>query len=440
VAGAQGQSRPVIEMFVARRARQALTDLLSVSRQSGVQELLASRALTNTVHFPPVASASGQPLETAILLTALLFQADHFSVSFQNELESKAREANAGGSPEDLEGVYLDLMSLGKRLDWGQLTHLVRRMDGLEPLRMVAALARELDQDVAVLFASIHWATAPERVPDYLLRFGRPAVEDLAFALGHGQGSLLELLRQQKQIHHRGGIQSWLSREPFAGYLRPLVHVAERSPRVGLALKYDLLLVGGMLLVLGIATVRQPPYPGEPDPILTAPRAVAALLLFFVVLLLTEPYLIQKSQRLESPLSWEFPMAPDTIRATIATQLQPMMNQFTLLALLSFLVIQAIIYTICLAKLREIRRQDVSVRTKLRLLENEENMFDSGLYFGIGGTVIALVLLAMGIVQPSLMAAYASTLFGIVFVALLKICHLRPFRRRLILESESLTA
>jgi hypothetical protein len=34
------------------------------------------------------------------------------------------------------------------------------------------------------------------------------------------------------------------------------------------------------------------------------------------------------------------------------------------------------------------------------------------------------------------MAAYASTLFGILFVAVLKICHVRPYRRKLILESE----
>ena len=84
----------------------------------------------------------------------------------------------------------------------------------------------------------------------------------------------------------------------------------------------------------------------------------------------------------------------------------------------------------------EIRRQQVPSRIKLKLLENEENMFDSGLYIGLGGTVASLVFLAMGILKPSLMAAYASTLFGIIFVAILKIVHLRPFRRRLIIDAE----
>ena len=45
----------------------------------------------------------------------------------------------------------------------------------------------------------------------------------------------------------------------------------------------------------------------------------------------------------------------------------------------------------------------------------------------------SLTLVVLNIVDASLMAAYASTLFGIIFVAILKIGFLRPFRRRLIL-------
>jgi len=39
-------------------------------------------------------------------------------------------------------------------------------------------------------------------------------------------------------------------------------------------------------------------------------------------------------------------------------------------------------------------------------------------------------------IKPSLMAAYSSTSFGIIFVSIFKIFHLRPFRRKLLLESE----
>jgi len=44
-----------------------------------------------------------------------------------------------------------------------------------------------------------------------------------------------------------------------------------------------------------------------------------------------------------------------------------------------------------------------------------------------------LIFLAVGVVQASLMAAYSSTLFGIIFVAILKVLHVRPFRKTLLL-------
>ena len=70
---------------------------------------------------------------------------------------------------------------------------------------------------------------------------------------------------------------------------------------------------------------------------------------------------------------------------------------------------------------------------KLQLLDNEENLFDLGLYVGLGGTVLSLVLLLiLDVKQDALIGAYSSTLFGIIFVAVLKIFHVRPYRNQLL--------
>jgi hypothetical protein len=74
---------------------------------------------------------------------------------------------------------------------------------------------------------------------------------------------------------------------------------------------------------------------------------------------------------------------------------------------------------------------------KLKLLENEEHLFDAGLYLGFAGTIISLILVSMNVIKPSLMAAYGSTSFGIIFVSIFKIFHLRPARRKMLLEVES---
>ena len=115
---------------------------------------------------------------------------------------------------------------------------------------------------------------------------------------------------------------------------------------------------------------------------------------------------------------------------------KPYMDQISLVALVSFFVLQLIMYVLNLIKLAEIRRQPITAALKLKYLENEDMMFDAGLYIGLAGSVLCLGCLALGIIKPSLAAAYSSTLFGIIFVAILKICHVRPARRRLLLERE----
>jgi hypothetical protein len=116
------------------------------------------------------------------------------------------------------------------------------------------------------------------------------------------------------------------------------------------------------------------------------------------------------------------------------------MNQLSLLTLLLFFVLQALLYTACLVKLAEIRRQNFPSRIKLKLLENEDHLFDAGLYLGFAGTIISLILVSLGVIQPSLMAAYSATSFGVIFVSVFKIFHLRPLRRTLLLEAEAAPA
>ena len=96
-------------------------------------------------------------------------------------------------------------------------------------------------------------------------------------------------------------------------------------------------------------------------------------------------------------------------------------------------MLQIIIYVFCLMRISELRKQTGEASLKLHLLDNEENLFDLGLYVGLGGTVMSLVLLLiLDVKQDALIGAYASTLFGIIFVAVLKIFHVRPYRNELL--------
>src|SRR5208283_5750560 len=109
----------------------------------------------------------------------------------------------------------------------------------------------------------------------------------------------------------------------------------------------------------------------------------------------------------------------------------------SLFTMLLFFVLQGLLYCACLVKLAEIQRQKAPARMQLKLLENEEHLFDGGLYLGFAGTIVCLILVSLGIIQQSLMAAYSSTSFGVIFVSIFKIFNLRPARRKLLLEAES---
>ena len=110
--------------------------------------------------------------------------------------------------------------------------------------------------------------------------------------------------------------------------------------------------------------------------------------------------------------------------AGIASLKQTVMNPVILLTILIFFVLQALLYLACLVKLAEIRRQLIPPRMKLKLLENEDHLFDAGLYLGFLGTIVSLIVASMGLIKFSLKRRRIPlTSFGIIFVVVFKIFH-----------------
>jgi hypothetical protein len=215
-------------------------------------------------------------------------------------------------------------------------------------------------------------------------------------------------------------------------------------PRLALTVKWFFYLAGGYLLAAALHFAR-PTASALERPLQVRGFHVAREILFalgflLVVLLLSEPFLAQDSQKVEFPFRLRLPTMGSAVPAGTTGAARSIMNQLSLLTLLLFFVLQGLLYTACLFKLAEIRRLDLPSRIKLMLIENEDHLFDAGLYLGFAGTIISLILVSLGVIQPSLMAAYSSTSFGIIFVSVFKIFHLRPVRRKLLLEAEAASA
>ncbi len=425
---------PIIEILARRAARETVRLHLQTSRRPGVQQTLLNRNLTNTIHFPAATTAAGQPLEAAILLAALLNQGDFLTPTFREAFEWLALRANQGDPTESLELVYLDLLSLGRRLDWTSLAELMKHIDTLATLRECAQACRTHQDALVTLYAATLLSERPLKVARYLSQFPKTGVNDLNFALRFGSQAVTLLVDRQQRVYYAGFRDRVTGYDPFYSVFAGLRPAALATQFGSLALKYLLFLLAGLCLARGLSLLAS--APGPRSGLRLAADGVFAFALTFVVGIAIEPFVGLPEQRTQFPALFQLPSLANAAGLKLPPIPPYYMNQVTLASLVFFFVVQATIYIFCLLKLAEIRRQPVGCRMKLKLIENEDLLFDAGLYVGFVGSVLSLILMSLGLGKVSMMA-YASTSFGIIFVSVLKIFHVRPFRRQLILESDT---
>lgn len=433
--------QPVTEMVLRLENRLKILAFLRVSPRASLQELIRSRGLTNTVLFPPSLSASGQAYDAAVSVCGLLADAGDIPTGLRDAVTALATEANRTGKSQRLETAMLDFMLLGQKFNYGQLAAFLERVEDPETLHLLASATRRAGDKLPTLFTAVQVSGQPAAVGKYLATYSRTGLDDLAATFGAGAGGVKELVTRNQRFHSAG----WIRGLDGAGFFKGFVDIASdyslTVPHITFGLKALFLLAGGVLLAMAIQFAWPTGLPSletsAREPTFNWLRELLfASMVLLLVLLLTEPFLSPENQKADLTLRFSLPIAGLAAAAAKTTTNTNMINQFSIMTLLFFFVLQALIYTACLVKLNEIRKEDMPARTKLRLLENEDHLFDAGLYIGFVGTIISLILVSLGIIKPSLMAAYSSTSFGIIFVSIFKIFNLRPLRRKLVLDSD----
>jgi len=426
----------VLRQFLRTDARRSVGEFLGSSKNGATRAVFATRELQTYQQFLPLISAGGAPLEATIHLAAMLVQTQAFTDEVIVELRALAEEAVRTGDAARLEATYLDLLALGRRYSWGQFVAIVRGAGSLKTISQLRHLHNVAPESAPVIAAACVVSRQPDRVASYLVEFGPHGTEALAFALHHGAGSLALLLRQQLPVD---GVLTLPPPEGGRGGFAqsatdPLVRFALGNPFLAVGAKIAAYLLGGFLLFLAgerVTALRRI----ELSPTFTATvRGLGALVICLLLVIVNEPYLALGAQPSGYELKLVIPVLGSSTPADTMPDKTMSIDLPTITSIVFFFLVQALVFYICRLKLKDIEARKVSPAVKLRLAENEENLFDSGLYVGIAGTCISLVLQVLHVIQANLLAAYSSNLFGILCVAFIKIRHVRPFKQKLILE------
>ena len=433
----------VTDFVVREENRKKALNVLSASKNPSVQALLHTRSLTNTTTFAPSQAPGGEAFDAAVVITGVLVDMERVPAGLSKEVESAATQANQTGNSDALEQILLDVLSLGQRFDWGQLMTFVDKIDNVGTLHEQADLVRNSGDQLPALFAVVELSGDPKGVAQYLKTYHETGAKDLTTAMHYGAGGVRALLRSNERIFTSQLRQSAAHTEPMASLVAVAADYSWRMPAFALILKWVLYFAGGFLLALSLHVGRAPASSLE-APLQVRGFHVAREILFalgflLAVLFLSEPFLVPEGAAPVKPFHLRIPTAGSVMQSGKANNKTSFMDDYKskLIPMSLFFVLQGLLYIASIMKLAEIRRQRVGSRMKLRLLENEDHLFDAGLYLGFLGTIVAFILSSMRQTNFDLMVAYSSTSFGILFVSFFKIFHLRPVRRHLLMEAET---
>ena len=430
------------DFVVREQNRNKALEVLAASKQPTVQELLKTRTLTNTTTFAPSGSPGGEAFDAAVVITAVLVDQDKLTAPLVSQINSAAAQANHGGNTPPLEQTLLDFLSLGQRFDWGQLISFVGKIEDTGTLHDQAELVRTAGSRVSDLFSAVELTGNPKAVAGYLKKFHNSGLDDITSTFKYNSGGVRALVVNDNPIYSTHIRQLAAQNEPFSNFISASADFCWRSPVFALIVKWFLYFLAGFLLAMAMHLAR-PPVTQLEAPLQVRGFHVAREILFalgflLVVLLVSEPFLAQEGPTAAMPFRLHVPTVSHAIQPGGADIKSTFMDKSKIIPMLLFFVLQGLLYIASVMKLAEIRRQRVGPRVKLKLLENEEHLFDAGLYLGFLGTIVAFIIYSIYVHhQFDLMVAYSSTSFGILFVSFFKIFHLRPTRRRLVMEAEA---
>jgi preprotein translocase subunit SecG len=267
------------------------------------------------------------------------------------------------------------------------------------------------------------------------------ALEDIARAMNYGEGALNHLIDRGTPINDKSLLSSLV--DPIFPLLggKILTFLSHSYRASALFLKISLLVICFLTILSFSSTILPKPSHHRSKShffLRWTVKLSSSILVALIVVLSLEPNLLQTPRGQISVAGFDFALANLLAYAKEESMAEQNLTVVTAIIAGAFFLVQVVIFMICMSRISQVKNEEgLKPSLKLSLLDNEENLFDLGLYVGLGGTVLSLILLlVLDVKQDALIGAYTSTLFGILFVAALKIFVVRPYRNHLLMRQD----
>ncbi len=416
------------EFLASASNRNVVLEVLNKSDLKLTKDILALRNL-NTTLLPPAFSSAGAPYSSAIIINAILVQNSSFNSEMLKDISSKIPLlASDSNLQKEFEEYCMGLLFFAKNMQFGSLEEIVSKANSMRELSLLAknfATVQDIPlndlSSALLLYPNLKetnaYLSSPEKYSFY------------TEASNYSQRAIEKLLSENLAIYKSPSYVEIIPMPLESSF----ASLSADSTKLAVFLKLCLIFLA-CFVFLSI-NIWRPDTPSWYNPLALIRRSLAAIVLGSLVCLALEPDLFNFELSKENPV--EIKLAIDNLSNLIGENniMKFNMDTPTVLTLSLFLLMQFVIFASCLIKIATIKRMAVSPAVKLELLNNEDNLFDLGLYVGLGGTVLSLIMLSLSMMNTALMAGYSSTLFGIMFTALLKIAFVRPYRHSLLLAS-----
>ncbi|MDR4499343.1 MAG: hypothetical protein MRK02_15720 [Candidatus Scalindua sp.] len=419
---------PVFSALVYPETEQKAMGMLKARGHLFYQQLCSWQEGRKAQLLYPLSDVRGSPTKIIFLLFSILLETEDMSLELKNNLEKELIQA-----PEKEWGAFeksaLSLLFLSKRLSLEDLRIFIRLSNQSDSLVTFAAFLQKMPDQSANILKIAEYLT-PSTVPsffNYLARWHTTGINTLLQAHKQSRESFSFLLEHQRGIG--ADWPSFVSNDYYPIAWFNAIHAAD--PDYAYGLKTLFMFVSILLFLFSCA-------------VLTVRLQFSYCLLFISVGILCTLVLSLGLERgpLILPdlpvLNFSNAVSQNLFNSASLTKGVTGMNFISLAFTIFFFSLQLFLYFLGRNHIDKIKKVPADASTKVKLLENEDHLFDMGLYVGLSGTVLSLIVITMGCSNIGLMSAYTSTLFGIIEVALLKLTSLRPYKKLLILEMSTI--